>query len=114
MTVSQSASRRAFLLCAALELPLLTTLIWLQGSAQHSLFFKILLWYHVVPLTITSFVWLWCFGHGSPSIGPLASWHALTWCLIFFLQTLLLWSVARLLFRRHGLDELDYRGPLRS
>jgi hypothetical protein len=48
-----------------------------------------LTWYHIIPLSLASFLWLTLFGHGTPDAGPLWLWHTIWFLLIYIGQVLL-------------------------
>jgi hypothetical protein len=66
--------RKAVFIAAAVELPLIVMLA-LQARlirvGAESLAQLLLLWYHIVPLSIVTFGWLWLFGHGAPAAAPI-------------------------------------------
>ena len=88
---------KAFLVACVLELPLLTLLV-AQASQDlsNSHLAKILLWYHVIPLSGLSWIFLVLFGHGSPTVGSPLLWRVLLWSSVFAVQVALTMPFVRL------------------
>ena len=77
-----------FVACSCIEALAVAALQSAHSSVnfEQTLLYKAALYYNIIPLSLTSFIWLLAFGHGAPSIGPLWLWHAVTLLMVFLLQ----------------------------
>lgn len=74
-----------------LETPLLFLILLTArgGDYNSSRIALLLIWYHVIPLSVLSFTFLRLFGHGEPSFGNIELWHLVYWGLVFVIQVAL-------------------------
>ena len=61
--------RKAVAIACVLELPLFALFVM---ESRHGLGY--MSWYHIVPLTVLSFIWYSLFGHGRPGFGSVHLW----------------------------------------
>jgi hypothetical protein len=92
---------QAIFVASCLELPLSLALAGLATKSASATFTYLLLtWYHVVPLSILTFLWLWLFGHDSPATGPTGIWTIAFWVLVFVGQVAITAPIAYLVLNR--------------
>jgi hypothetical protein len=96
--------RKAVFIAAAVELPLIVMLA-LQARlirvGAESLAQLLLLWYHIVPLSIVTFGWLWLFGHGAPAAAPIWVYTDWQFALIYSGQVAVTTPIVFFVLARH-------------
>jgi len=86
--------------CALEVIPFI--LLVVRGSENSvSALSKALIWYHIVPLTIVSWIWLMLFGHGAPAVNgwTVMFWDFLFWATVFVGQVILVSPVCMALLK---------------
>jgi hypothetical protein len=79
---------RSLISACVLELPLLVALAVYSPQNLQTELARVLVWYHVIPLSVLSFGILWLFGHGAaegPAVAP-ALGHVFYWTATFAIQ----------------------------
>jgi hypothetical protein len=90
---------KLLVLAAVVELPLLAILYFTSGHVMPSALASGIQYYHLVPLSLLSMLWLFLFGHSAPAVGPLDFWYLLFFLGVYIgqvaLTALLLWLALR-------------------
>jgi|SRR6516165_5703022 len=93
--------KRSFRAAVVIELPLFFALL-LSTSKGISGLASALVWLHVIPLTVVSFIFLRIFGHGEPPVGSTTVWHLGYWGFVFVLQAALTMLIVVVLLKFLG------------
>src|SRR5215471_15179439 len=80
---------------SVLELPLLSMLVHYGRGFDRSALGLVIVWYHVIPLSLISFGWLSIFGHDNPT-GDSRFLYVLVFLLVFMVQLIVTVPLAAL------------------
>jgi hypothetical protein len=76
---------KSVVIAAGMELVLILMLANIAPTSGY-LLHQILVWYHIIPLSVATFLWLLLLGHGHPEPGASWIWGGSYWVLVFFGQ----------------------------
>jgi len=102
MTLQRASTwTKALFGASVIELPLLSMLVHYGRDFDRSALGLVIVWYHVIPLSLISFGWLSIFGHNDPT-GDSRFLYALFFLLVFVLQLIVTVPFAALALRLSG------------